>query len=63
MHSITKKYNFITIVKIFEASLPNLFEILRKYLKKQNFGGCACTPASTAPAPLHPGIANIFWTT
>ena len=47
LHSITKKYNFIYIVKNIEATLPKFFEILPKFLVNQKFGGACAPPAPT----------------
>jgi len=38
MHSVTRKYNFINIVKNVKASL---FEVLFNFLTNHNFGGGA----------------------
>jgi len=51
MHSETKKYNYINIVKMSKFLCPN-FEILPKVLTNKNFWDCACTPAATVPASL-----------
>jgi len=36
------------VLLIKEAVLPNLFEILPKFLTNQNFSGCTCTPCTSS---------------
>jgi len=46
MHSITKQYNFISIVKNVKTSLPKFFEISPNRWKNKNFWGYACNPCT-----------------
>ena len=47
IHSITKNYNFINIVKNFETSLPKVFEISSNFWQIKTFGGALAPPAPT----------------